>query len=113
MGSQKWLWPNVKKAFTDDLRELFDRAGPWDLVLFTGDLAQSGTRHDYQELEGLLDKLWEEFAALGCRPTLIAIPGNHDVKWPDPLKPEAIALRSGWWSNANLRDAFWNVDRRP
>ena len=36
-GSDSWLWPGVKDIVFQDLKQLHDRCGPWDLVLATGD----------------------------------------------------------------------------
>ena len=40
MDGQSWLWPNVREQLYDDLRKLHRLCGPWDVVLFTGDLTQ-------------------------------------------------------------------------
>jgi hypothetical protein len=43
MTDQDWLWPTTRRALFDDLAKVHDHAGPWDLVLFTGDLTQRGS----------------------------------------------------------------------
>ena len=40
MKEHSWLLPGVEDRLFDDLKQLHQRTGPWDLVLFTGDLAQ-------------------------------------------------------------------------
>src|SRR4051812_45348436 len=51
-------WPNVKEALFKDLTELRDRCGnPWDLVLFTGDLTQSGSEKEFLQLNEVLTDL--------------------------------------------------------
>lgn len=40
LKGQKPLWPNLRQPFLDDLPRLHGHCGPWQAVLFTGDLAQ-------------------------------------------------------------------------
>ena len=47
MDTQSWLWPGVKDFFLDDLNRLYERCGPWDLVLFTGDITQHGLPDEF------------------------------------------------------------------
>ncbi|WP_295888829.1 hypothetical protein [uncultured Thiohalocapsa sp.] len=42
LSGQDCLWPNLRQPFLDDIAKLHGRCGPWDAVLFTGDLVQSG-----------------------------------------------------------------------
>ena len=60
-------------------------AGPWDLVLFSGDLVQKGT--EYAQLETIFGKIWDCFRQLGCDPKLLAVPGNHDLPSPYGTEP--------------------------
>jgi 3',5'-cyclic AMP phosphodiesterase CpdA len=84
MSRQRWLWPNVRELFFQDLERLRRFTGDWDLVFFTGDLAQSGTVADYTALDrDVLARLWQEFRRLGSNPILLAVPGDHDLTWPD------------------------------
>jgi 3',5'-cyclic AMP phosphodiesterase CpdA len=85
MNDQDWLWPKVQSKFRDDLTKIYDTAGPWDLVLFTGDLVQKGA--EYAKLDQIFDEIWSWFADLGCDPKLLTVPGNHDLKWQKPADP--------------------------
>ena len=55
MKEQRWLLPEVREIFFEDLKRLHDKCGPWDLVLFTGDLTQQGSEEEFQDLNKLLD----------------------------------------------------------
>jgi tetratricopeptide (TPR) repeat protein len=77
---QVWLQEAVKDAFFADLKSLCSSCGPWDLVLFTGDLAYSGC--EYSAVQRVIDELWNKFHELGCDPVLFAVPGNHDLQRP-------------------------------
>ncbi|KYF77977.1 hypothetical protein BE17_45290 [Sorangium cellulosum] len=104
MGGTSWLWPNVMGALFDDLARLHDLCGPWDLVLFTGDLTQRGSRDEFEKLDATLDRLWRRFDQLGSQPRLITVPGNHDLERPrSDLDPYVLAL-SQWHERPRLRD---------
>jgi tetratricopeptide (TPR) repeat protein/predicted MPP superfamily phosphohydrolase len=109
MAGQRWLWPNVREEFFTDLRRVYEHTGPWDLVFFSGDLAQSGTKDDYEALDRVLTQLWTEFDHLGCDPVLLAVPGNHDLRWPDQNVGTVRAMKS-WCSDRELRQIFWADD---
>lgn len=84
MPDAKQLWPNVEDVFLRDLREIFGKLGPIDLVLFTGDMVYSGDETQFGEFNKILDKVWPELMKIGknqLNPPLVTIPGNHDIAW--------------------------------
>jgi hypothetical protein len=104
--TQDWLWPGLQTHFFDDLERLIPAMGGLDLVIFSGDLTQRGSEKDFSTLRLMLDRIWTKFDALGCRPQLFMVPGNHDLARPDSADPVAVALQT-WWENATVKDAFW------
>jgi len=82
MPGQQSLWPNVEEMFLKDLDYLRTQVGPWDLVLFTGDITQRGTEPEFDAVDKLLQKLWSLFNNWDFAPKLLAIPGNHDLVRP-------------------------------
>ena len=63
LADEEHLWPGVENDFYEDIETLHRNCGPWDLVLFTGDLTQRGTaaefaslnsRGSYPQLQGFL-----------------------------------------------------------
>lgn len=84
-------FPNIRTSFFDDLEKI-KHTGPWDLVLFSGDLVQSGEKEQFQSLNRLLDTLWQQFNRLGSTPLLLAVPGNHDLFRPDENDPISMLL---------------------
>ena len=91
LSGQPVLWPNVRERFFSDLARQHELCGPWHAVLFTGDLVQSGQKHEFDELDAsVLSPLREELHKLGSeRAVLLAVPGNHDLLRPDSKKPTA------------------------
>ncbi|MBV5273155.1 MAG: metallophosphoesterase, partial [Lamprocystis purpurea] len=85
LKGQGWLWPTLRQPFLDDLALLHAHCGPWDAVLFTGDLVQSGQSAQFQGLQDqVLGPLWEQLTRLGSGDAvLVAVPGNHDLFRPN------------------------------
>ncbi len=106
MNAQGWLWPTVREDFYRDLQLLHDKSGPWDMVLFTGDLANKGKDEEYNALDELLEGLWEHLKKLGSQPVLLPIPGNHDLSRPDPKMGTVKALKL-WHEDDDIKDQFW------
>ena len=74
MSDLDWMWPSFKTLFLEDLKRVFDKSGPWDVVVFSGDLAQRGAKADYGKVtEALLD-VWRVQEELGFKPALVAVP---------------------------------------
>jgi hypothetical protein len=89
------LWPNLRGPFLADLEKLHLLCGPWDVVLFTGDLVQSGKPEEFSAMQrDFLDPLWERLDKLGSGDAkLLAVPGNHDLIRPDPNLDNPAAHR--------------------
>ncbi|UUY09763.1 metallophosphoesterase [Pseudomonas sp. J452] len=110
LQGQKNLWPNLRQPFLDDLANLHEKTGPWDTVLFTGDLVQQGKSKEFEELQKeVLDRLWEKLTELGSGDArLLAVPGNHDLCRPDPKadNPAADTLLADHGFSA-IAEKFW------
>ncbi|MFP5265444.1 MAG: tetratricopeptide repeat protein [Blastocatellia bacterium] len=110
LNSQGWLWPSVRQEFFRDLEVLHKKCGPWDVVIFTGDLTNTGAIEEFQKLDETLSEIWEKLRQLGSSPVLLPIPGNHDLlRLPVPdLNIKAI---TGLWNqDQEIRKAFWESD---
>lgn len=108
MESQRWLWPAFKKAFLDDIRTLHRKSGPWDVVIFSGDLTQKASTGEYARLTEILQEVWALFLDLGFTPLLFPVPGNHDLTRPPDLNAHATVL-GDWWNNPPLHKLFWKT----
>ncbi|KYF63695.1 hypothetical protein BE11_44990 [Sorangium cellulosum] len=108
------LWPSLEDEFRRDLALIHRQAGPFDLVLFSGDLVQSGARDQFDKLTKALQQLWGHLAELGSTPVLLAVPGNHDLQRPNERSPEVRALLN-WSHDQDLRGTlFWHeTDGKP
>ncbi|NET60148.1 MAG: tetratricopeptide repeat protein [Symploca sp. SIO2E6] len=112
MKEQNWLWPGVREIFLEDLKRLHEKCGPWDLVLFTGDLTQRGSEEEFRKLDEVLKQLWEHFEQLGSSPKLLAVPGNHDLVRPNPKDP-TIRMLQQWSDQPDIQDEFWEEASSP
>jgi predicted phosphohydrolase len=106
MKEHQWLWPGVREIFFNDLQVLHEKCGPWDLVLFTGDLTQCGSLEEFHKVNNLFEQLWEYFDRLGSNPRLVVIPGNHDLVRPQK-KTAAIRMLIQWNDYPDIQDEFW------
>ena len=106
--NQDWLWPQLKARFYEDIRRIQPQFEKLDLVIFSGDLTQSGSKEDFALLEDTLNRLWEELATIGSTPALFLVPGNHDLERPPKYDSRAIAMKS-WWTNPDVKEAFWKT----
>ncbi len=72
-------WASAKKALIDDIKRVGEKLGPIDAIIFTGDLAFSGEKAQYDDVDHVLALIIE---ALGQskKPEVLAVPGNHDLK---------------------------------
>jgi tetratricopeptide (TPR) repeat protein/predicted MPP superfamily phosphohydrolase len=113
MPGQASLWPNVEEMFLSDLRSLHERVGPWDLVSFTGDLTQSGTKPEFDAVEALLQRLWSHFREWGFTPKLLAIPGNHDLIRPNDKADPALLTLLHTWDQPMVQTPFWEKEDSP
>ena len=106
-SGQNLLWPSVKHAAFEDFKRLYERVGPWDLVIFSGDLTYSGSQEQYAEVTNVLKEMWGLFAKWGFEPKLLAIPGNHDVRRPLASEPRTILLGQ-WFEQSSVRKDFFS-----
>jgi len=93
MAELKEWWPYVGDELMNDLEYLSGVAGPWDLVAFTGDFAQKGSKEEFEDVRHLLKRLWKLFDEKGYRPRLLTVPGNHDLQRPGEDDPVARTLQ--------------------
>ena len=112
MKEQSWLFPGIKSIFLEDLKSLHEKCGDWDLVLFTGDLTQRGTKEQFEQVDRFLQELWSYFAELGCHPKLLAVPGNHDLVRPNPKNP-TVRLLQKWSDEPEVQTEFWEEFDSP
>jgi len=102
----------MEEQFLADLERLHDSCGPWDIVLFTGDLTQRGSAREFDRFNEQLGVLWKHMKRLGSEPVLLAVPGNHDLTRPKPTRPEMKALLH-YHTDQDVRNEFWNRASSP
>ena len=108
-GQQGYLWPNVEDAVFEDLGRLHERTGPWDAILFTGDVAFSGAEAEFRQFEAIRKRLIARVGRLGSSPVFFAVPGNHDLVRP-PEHGGVVRLARDWSDDAQLRQRFWGTE---
>ncbi len=109
LAKQDWLWPNLKHQLFDDLKRVYSSSGCWDVVIFSGDVTQSGSRDEFDKLDEVLQELWSQFGSLGFTPKLIVLPGNHDISRPKNPSAE-LRLLKRWWSEEDLHQEIFSSE---
>ncbi len=99
--------PNLREIFFNDLRELHDSSGPWHLVLFSGDIVNTGTKQEFDAATEFLTEAWEVMKSLGSTPRLVASPGNHDIHRPRTKNNPSLRAFRNWHADHELRQEFW------
>ncbi len=116
LKGQGHLWPTLREPFLESLGPLHDRCGPWDAVLFTGDLVQSGESAQFERMQAeFLDHLWKRLDELGSGgAVLLAVPGNHDLYRPNPQEDnaaiDALLEKDGF---PRIQEKFWDRPAGP
>jgi tetratricopeptide (TPR) repeat protein len=116
LKGQGHLWPTLREPFLESLGPLHDRCGPWDAVLFTGDLVQSGESAQFERMQAeFLDPLWKRLDELGSGDAvLLAVPGNHDLYRPNPQEDNAaIDALLEKDSFSRIQEKFWDRPAGP
>ncbi len=102
------LWPLAEDEFRRDIERVHRLAGPFDFVLCTGDLVQTGAASEFSALTEKLEGLFDHLASLGSSPVLVVVPGNHDLSRPDE-RAHAVRHLLQWPFDPELRGTtFWH-----
>lgn len=99
---------NLREIFFDDLRALHELSGPWHLVLFSGDIVNTGAKHEFDAATEFLTEVWTVMKSLGSTPRLVASPGNHDIHRPRPKNNPSLKAFRSWHEDSELRQEFWS-----
>jgi hypothetical protein len=110
MTAQSCLWPNVEQQFFADLDSLHSTCGPWDIILWSGDLVQKGASGEYSKFSDTMSRLYKNLKKLGSNPVLVTIPGNHDLVRPNPSNPQVKELGK-WNEETEISQEFWRGDK--
>lgn len=112
LNQQEWLWPIIKDKFFEDIKIITEQIGGIDIVIFTGDIVQSGETRQFDDASRELYSLFEHLAKFGSTPHFIAAPGNHDLLRADEYLPTVVAL-DNWYTKKEIQTVFWNDPDNP
>ena len=73
-------WNKVAASLISDLKRIEDRYRiNWNAIFFTGDIAFSDAKEQYENFDTVLSDLYSRWTSSGSSPEFLAIPGNHDL----------------------------------
>jgi predicted MPP superfamily phosphohydrolase len=104
--TKKHLWKDFEREVLDDLDRVIDKAGPIDLVFFTGDLVQGGEPAEFAEFEKTRTKIIEALTVGERKPVFLTVPGNHDLK--RPTDAGVLITAEAFPTNEDVRKQFWD-----
>jgi len=110
MSEQDRVWPRSATVLLDDLETAHKKTGGFDVVVFSGDLAQRGSPAEFDGFQVILDRVLDRLAQLGPKPPVVTVPGNHDLARPNGLDPIALAL-ARYWNIPELQQGLWSDDQ--
>ena len=86
-------YPTMRTAFRADLERCHTDSGPWDIIIFSGDLSFSGNKRQFEEVEKFVNDVQSKLRTLGSRDAVfLAVPGNHDLQWASAIASDAVVL---------------------
>ena len=110
-------WKTVKEPLFNGLQKTCHEGNPFDLVVFSGDLAFSGKWDEYDGqgqgqggINGFLTDLWAQLTKnCRCNPPLVAVPGNHDLRRPSsPAEVELAESLKKYHKHGDVWEKIWN-----
>lgn len=109
MAAQDWLWPRFRTDLMEDLARSHERSGPWDTLIFSGDIARTGLQAEFEQFTEIIRDVLERCSSLGSDLEIITTPGNHDLTRPQEINPHFISMGQ-YETNEAIRKDFWGDD---
>ena len=106
--AQMGLLSQTKEILFEDIDYMLEQINTFDIVFFTGDLVQSGTKEEYNQLESFLQELWNRIKTINQIPYLICVPGNHDLEWIKNQQDAKLKTLLKWNEEDIKNEYFWN-----
>lgn len=104
---QKGLFSQAKKVIFEDIEYLLQKMGGIDVVFFSGDFVQKGTKEEFELFEAFLQDLWALFKKSDQNPLLFHVPGNHDVERISDKNNPTQKIMLNWVKEDIKNDYFW------
>lgn len=107
---QRWATQylsNAKDIVIDDLKFICNKLGAVDVVLFTGDVVQSGSENEYDMFFEWFEDIKKCLECDGNTPYYLFVPGNHDLaRSVDVDNSTHKILKNNWLTDDQLRDTL-------
>lgn len=105
---QSGLISQMKKVLFEDIEYILSKLETLDVVFFTGDFVQMGTKDEFLLLENFLIEMWSLFNKYQQNPILFCVPGNHDLVRHQDNNDPVQKIMSNWTNEESIREEyFW------
>lgn len=105
-----WQRPRFRDELERDLAKIVEKTGSIDVILITGDLALLGLESEFVMVTEGLSSLCDFLEKFGPRPSVLAVPGNHDLVRTSRTAAADPAL---WETDQDARNAFFSDPAHP
>lgn len=105
-----WQRPRFREELERDLTHIVEKTRSIDVIVITGDLALLGLEGEFDMVTEGIASLCDFLGKLGSRPTLLAVPGNHDLV---RTSPAAAADPAIWEADPRAREGFFSDPMHP
>ncbi len=105
--NQKEIFSRTKTQIFEDIDFIIKKLGSLEIVFFTGDLVQEGSKNEFEKLEMFLIEMWELFKKHKQNPYLVCVPGNHDLERIDDKNNPILKTLNRWTEDDIKKDYFW------
>jgi len=106
--NQKEIFSQTKSILFEDIEFILNKLESLEIVFFTGDLVQKGSKSEFEQLEKFLIELWQLFSKYGQDPYLICVPGNHDLERINDPNDPILKILNQWTEDDIKKDHFWD-----
>ncbi|MFD6319887.1 metallophosphoesterase [Methylorubrum thiocyanatum] len=108
-SGQSTLWPRFEHDLHADLKRMMSIIGHIDLIVFSGDLVQSGDAKEFEEFDKIITRIHDTVQSnQSAAAPVITVPGNHDLVRPKEFDANGLTLQN-YWTNPKLRAHIWET----
>ncbi|MBF0463459.1 MAG: metallophosphoesterase [Nitrospirae bacterium] len=100
-------WSTIKNELYNDLDRIHKKAGPFDVVIFSGDLTKFGSKEEFDKVTEFLEDLFKKSYCKDAH--FLCVPGNHDLVRATDIDTNTNINNLGlWFTKDAIRKRFFD-----